>query len=206
MLYLTQFKLQPKIWTLLGTSGLLFFAVLCQSPHAVNAQASQGASCDTKINVDNCNAAVQKDCGSRTPGTAAYTDCLNSTISRFKDKVGAGGSSSPATTSFFGANTGTHQCGSGESAIKTKFDFGCRGKGNPIFDVLFAIIRFLTFGVGIAVVIAIILAGIKYTSSEGNPEITMAAKTQIQNAVIALLIYLFAFALLNFLVPGGLLK
>lgn len=121
-----------------------------------------------------------------------------------KNFKASGGAST--TTPFFGSSVGVDTCGEGENAIKTKFNFGCSGKGNPIFDVLFAIIRFLTFGVGIVVVIAIILSGIKYTMSEGNPETTMAAKNQIQNAIIALMIYLFAFALLNFLVPGGLLR
>lgn len=99
------------------------------------------------------------------------------------------------------------ECGRGKQAVKTKFDFGCNGAHqNPIYDVAFAIIRFLSIGVGIVVVIAIVLAGIKYTTSEGNPEATRQAKQNIQNAILALFIYIFAFALINYLVPGGFLR
>lgn len=99
------------------------------------------------------------------------------------------------------------ECGRGEQKVKTKFDFGCNGAhNNPIYDMGFAIIRFLSAGVGIVVVVFIILAGIRYATSEGNPEATMRAKQGIQNALLALLIYIFAFAAINYLVPGGFLR
>jgi hypothetical protein len=110
-------------------------------------------------------------------------------------------SSNPGIGTTGGADT----CGEGKDAIHTKINFNCNGKGNPILDLVFAIIRFLTIGVGVAIVIAIILSGIQYTTSEGNPEKTMAAKNHIQNAIIGLLVYIFSFALINFLVPGGLI-
>ena len=93
--------------------------------------------------------------------------------------------------------------------VHTKFNFGCVGTDykdgplSPILDVTYAIIRFLSAGVGIAVVIAIIMAGIKYSSSEGNPEATQDAKNKIRTALISLLIYIFAFSLIQYLVPGG---
>lgn len=97
----------------------------------------------------------------------------------------------------------TNTCGEGSDAVKTKFDFGCQGKGNPIADIGFAIIRFLSFGVGLVVVVSIILAGIQYTTSEGNPEKTMAAKFRIRDALVALVVYIFIFAILQYLIPGG---
>lgn len=107
---------------------------------------------------------------------------------------------------------GTHQCGKGDHAVTTRFDFGCVGDAlpnrfaNPIYDLFFSLIRFLTNGVGIFIVIMIIWAGIRYATSEGNPETTAQAKHGIQQAMIALFIYIFAFAIINFLVPGGLLN
>ena len=90
----------------------------------------------------------------------------------------------------------------------TKFNFGCVGekgpKGlNPIEDLAFAVLRFLSVGVGIAVVIAVIGAGIQYTASEGNAEVTTKAKKRIRSAIIGLLVYIFAFSLFQYLVPGG---
>ena len=119
-------------------------------------------------------------------------------------------------------NTATVQadvCGRGKNKVETKFNFGCLGNdsdndpnkvipakfANPIYDLAFSIIRFLTAGVGVVVVAAIIWAGIKYSTSEGNPDATAQAKSNIQSAIVALLIYIFAFAAINYLVPGGLL-
>ena len=95
-------------------------------------------------------------------------------------------------------------CGSGSQAVKTAIDIGCQGKDNPIWDMIFALIRFLSVGVGIVVVGSIIVAGIQYTISRGDPQATANALKRVTNAAIALAMYIFAFALLNFLVPGGL--
>jgi hypothetical protein len=98
------------------------------------------------------------------------------------------------------------KCGKGEDAVLIKFNFGCNGAhDNPIYDLAFTLIRFLSVGVGLVVAASIIMAGIKYSTSEGNPEATMQAKKRIQNSLIALLVYIFAFAIVNYLVPGGFL-
>lgn len=105
------------------------------------------------------------------------------------------------------------RCGNEDSgsSVRTRFDFGCLGNSGPddmgpIEDVLYAIIRFLSIGVGIVIIGSIILAGIQYSTSEGNPETTQASKNRIQSAVVGLLIYIFAFAIVQFLVPGGVFR
>ena len=65
-------------------------------------------------------------------------------------------------------------------------------------------IDFLSALVGVAVVISIIIGGIQYSSSGGDPGKASAAKERIRNAIVALLVYLFLFSILNFLIPGGL--
>lgn len=113
-------------------------------------------------------------------------------------------------TALDGKSPKVDQCGKGEEAVKTKFNFGCIGNDydgdqlNPILDVAYAIIRFLSIGVGIVLVGSIIWAGIQYSSSQGNPEQTQAAKNRIQNAVVGLVLYMFIYALIQYLVPGGL--
>jgi hypothetical protein len=105
---------------------------------------------------------------------------------------------------------GKYQCGKGDTTVNTKFNFGCLGDESsedslsPIMDIAYAIIRFLSIGVGIAVVASIIYAGIQYSASQGSPEETQAAKNRIQNAIIALIFYMFIYAIVQFLVPGGL--
>ena len=108
-----------------------------------------------------------------------------------------------------GTNTSITPCGDGKGAVNLRFDLGCqgpyyKGPGGAIGDLFFSIIRFLSYGVGIAVVIAIILSGIQYTTSEGNPEATQNAKNRIQMAIISLIIYVFIFSIAQFLIPGGL--
>lgn len=64
-------------------------------------------------------------------------------------------------------------------------------------------IRLLSALVGIAVTISIIYGGIEYSSSGGDPQKAAAGKSRIVNALIALLAYLFLGAILNFIIPGG---
>jgi|GEM_PF-3141563 len=110
-------------------------------------------------------------------------------------------------------NTAKFQCGKGQgNDVKTEFDFGCIGGDatkfsgatlNPILDIAFAIFRFLSAGVGLIVIGSIVVAGIQYTTSRGDPQQTAAAIKRISNSLIGLLLYVFMFAIANFLVPGG---
>lgn len=112
-----------------------------------------------------------------------------------------------------GGTEGKFQCGKGEgNEVKVSFDFGCIGGDNtkftgenlsPIVDIAFAIFRFLSAGVGLVVIGSIIVAGIQYSASRGDPQATTASIKRISNSLIALLIYIFMFAIANFLVPGG---
>lgn len=101
-------------------------------------------------------------------------------------------------------------CGKGSKQVRISFDIGCLGNSydgeelNPVLDMLFALLRFVSAGVGLVVIGSIIWAGIQYSTSRGNPQSTEAAIKRVTNAVIALMIYIFSFAILNFLVPGGL--
>ena len=79
----------------------------------------------------------------------------------------------------------------------------CRQKSDLVKTYLNPIIKFLTYLVGLAVVIGIIVGGIQYIMSAGDPQAAANGKNHIRNAVIAFILYLFLFALLNFLVPGG---
>ncbi len=90
--------------------------------------------------------------------------------------------------------------------ITPSIDLGCRGKGNGVLDLIFAIIRILSTGVGLIVIGSMIWAGIQYTSSRGDPQATANAVKRVNSTVIALLIYIFAYALLGWIIPGAILK
>lgn len=103
-----------------------------------------------------------------------------------------------------------HKCGNAQAGdqVKTRFNFGCIGDNGPagmgpIEDMIYAIIRFLSYGIGIVLVIAMIISGLQYSASEGNAEASQAAKSRIQNVIVGLFLYLISFSLLQYLVPGG---
>lgn len=91
-------------------------------------------------------------------------------------------------------------------SVTTAINIGCTGKGNPIADMTFAIIRFLSAGVGLVIIGSVIVAGIQYSASNGDPQAASKAKARISSTLIALLIFIFSYALLNYLTPGGFLN
>lgn len=97
-------------------------------------------------------------------------------------------------------------CGEGKNAVKVAVDVGCVGKGNPIADMSFALIRFLSAGAGVVIIGSIIYAGIQYTMSYGDPQKVSESKNRIMNSLIALLLFIFAYAILGFVIPGQFLK
>ncbi len=62
---------------------------------------------------------------------------------------------------------------------------------------------------GLVVLVAIasiIIAGIMYSSSGGDPQKTAKAKGRIINTLLVLLAYIFLYSFLQFIIPGGLLS
>lgn len=72
-----------------------------------------------------------------------------------------------------------------------------------IVDRLIQIINILSAFVGIIIVIMIVVGGIQYSASRDNPQATAAAKGRVFNAILALVLYLFLYAFLQWIVPGG---
>jgi len=74
---------------------------------------------------------------------------------------------------------------------------------SPLVQDIQKIINFLSAGVGIVVIGVIILGGIQYSMAGDNSQATGAAKQRIMNGLIALVAFIFMFAFLNWLLPGG---
>lgn len=87
-------------------------------------------------------------------------------------------------------------------AVKTSIDLGCQNQGNPILDLTFGIIRFLSAGVGVVVVASVIIAGIQFATARSDPQQAAAAIGRVRSSLIALLIFIFAYAILSFVIPG----
>jgi hypothetical protein len=50
----------------------------------------------------------------------------------------------------------------------------------------------------------VIVGGIQYSAAGADPNKIQAAKHKITNALLALLLFIFGFAIVQWLVPGGL--
>jgi hypothetical protein len=82
---------------------------------------------------------------------------------------------------------------------------GTGAEDNVIFVYMKYIINFLAVGVGIAVAVSIVIAGFQYITSEGNPQKLSGAKNRLFHAIVALILFILMYALLQYLIPGGLL-
>lgn len=115
-------------------------------------------------------------------------------------------SAASKTSSFkSGDPVGKYPCGATSERVYTTVDIGCSGKGNPITDAAFAIIRVLSDGVGLVIIASIVYGGIQYSAAAGDPNSTSQAIHRIRESLIALLIFIFGYAILNYLIPAGFL-
>lgn len=72
-----------------------------------------------------------------------------------------------------------------------------------IWGILMLVINILTAGVGILAVGGIVYGAILYTSAGGSSEQIKKATTVFTNVVIGIVAYAAMYALLNFIIPGG---
>lgn len=76
---------------------------------------------------------------------------------------------------------------------------------NPIVIFLTSLLTIFAGGVGLVVVGGVMWGGFLYMTARGNAAQTQKATMTIVGASIGLLLFIFMFALLNFIVPGGIL-
>jgi len=122
----------------------------------------------------------------------------------------------PAQSSSFNVdtpNTSSHRyyCGSdntskGYNKVYMSIDIGCKHQGSAIADATFAILRFLSAGVGLVITGSLVFAGIQYSASRGDPQATALAIKRIQANVVALIVFIFAYAILDYIIPSGFLQ
>jgi hypothetical protein len=90
--------------------------------------------------------------------------------------------------------------------VKTSIDYGCsNNNGGEIYGFLRGIIKFASGLVGLVVIMMMIIGGIRYITSAGDPKMVASAKNQIVNAVTGLVLFGLMLAILNFLLPGGII-
>lgn len=74
-----------------------------------------------------------------------------------------------------------------------------------IWDILNYILVTMTAGVVIAAIGSVVVAGVLYTSAGSNSSQVQKAKTMITNTIIGMLAYAVMWAILEWLIPGGVL-
>jgi len=74
---------------------------------------------------------------------------------------------------------------------------------NIIFQRLNQVIKFLTYGVGVAITLSVIFGAIQWTVSGANPQAKAAAINRFWQSGIALIAFALGWLILNWLIPGG---
>lgn len=79
---------------------------------------------------------------------------------------------------------------------------GCL-KTNPIVHDIQLLVNALAGIIGVVCVAMIVFGGIRYSLARNNPNEVGAARKHIINAVVALIFFMLIWALLQYLIPGG---
>lgn len=83
-------------------------------------------------------------------------------------------------------------------------DCGSGSGGEGIFCLLNIALTVLTWGVGIAGTLGIVISGVQYLTARDSAEQMTKAKNRLINIVIGLVVYAVMWGFLNWLIPGGL--
>lgn len=77
------------------------------------------------------------------------------------------------------------------------------GTDSPILCEFIRVVRFLSIGVTIVAAITVAVSGLQYTAAKGDPNKTSQAVQRLAKVGMGIVFYLFGWALLEFLIPGG---
>lgn len=78
------------------------------------------------------------------------------------------------------------------------------GKAAGIMDKIMLIVNMLSAMVFVVAAIMLVLAGVQYMASNGNPQAVADAKKKIYAVFIGIVAFLLLWAFLQWLIPGGL--
>jgi hypothetical protein len=110
--------------------------------------------------------------------------------------AGSSGNTSPVAST---ACNNTEDAKGGVSQTKVN---KCLNQSALVKDIQ-TIVNFLSAAVGVVIIAMLIVGGIQYSLAGDNASALTAARQRITNAVIALFAFLFAWAFLQWLIPGG---
>lgn len=76
--------------------------------------------------------------------------------------------------------------------------------GEAIFDILGIGLTVVTYGVGAAAIIGVLITGYQYITARDNSAQVAKAKNRLLQIVIGLVVWVMIWGILQFLLPGGL--
>jgi hypothetical protein len=82
---------------------------------------------------------------------------------------------------------------------------GNAASGGVIVAYVILIVQFMVELVSAVIILMIVVAGIQYLTSAGDPGAIKSAKSRLTNAIVALILLMFMYAILNAVLPSGVL-
>ena len=111
----------------------------------------------------------------------------------------------PATPGTLGSDAACNQADT-TTCVSSSPDTALNGCQSRDCDIvtkyLNPFIKIVGIFTGIAVVFGLVIGGIQYSASGGDPQKAASAKNHIRNAIIALFAFFFLAAFIKFLTPG----
>lgn len=92
------------------------------------------------------------------------------------------------------------------NGVETSLIACVAGGDGGIWAIILLVLQILTYGVVAAGVLGIVISGIQYMTSAGNPAGMTKAKRRIVEVVAGLACYGLAWTVLNWLIPGGMIR
>ncbi len=181
---------------------LLLTVVVIASSLPAGVSAQSGRSSDREI-----AAAVCQDNPDAQVSPVTWEECIERTVRSLNRQCDFSPHSeawASCRQQFLDSNVAS----SGSGISTTQLNADCSEQPlTPDNCGIIGYIRIITDGltviVGIVVVMMLIVGGIQYSSAGSNPQAVTAAKKRISQALFALVIYIFLFAFLQWIVPGG---
>ena len=172
--------------------------------NATNKKATSGTAESAKNRDLKAQESKSNNIGLNTGKTVAD----NATKSAKKSSNSGGGSKSPEAEDGEDAKTievnreeydDLNSCG----GVSTSF-ISCDETGeNALFSVLAMALTVMTYGVGAAAVLGVVITGYQYMTARDNSAQVMKAKNRLLQIVIGLAIWVVFWGVLQFLLPGG---
>lgn len=145
----------------------------------------------------NQRVAYAKECGSADQCEQAAIRC-ETNGGTWDNEVGRCGSGSDGSGDGDSGGSGSGGSGGGPGLLE-----GVNTKQGKVEEYLQLAVNILTGASAVAIVASVVISGIQYSTSGGNPQAVAKAREKIYGAVIALIASLLLYSFLQWLIPGG---